>query len=129
MVEVFTSDLLKEVLPKIQKFIHEEIVPLEPTLMNSPCRESEKGILNEKRNLVKKLGLWAPHLPKAEGGLGLNFMEFAQVSEVMAWSPFGHFLFNCQAPDIGNMELMEKYADKSLKDKYLNPLHECEIRS
>lgn len=129
MVDIFATDLLKEVLPKIKKFIHEEIVPIEPTLMNSPFLESEKGILKEKREEVKKLGLWAPHLPKEDGGLGLNFMEFAQVSEAMAWSPFGHFLFNCQAPDIGNMELMEKYADKSLRDKYLKPLHNGEIRS
>jgi acyl-CoA dehydrogenase len=129
MVDIFATDLLKEVLPKIKKFIHEEIVPIEPTLMNRPFLESEKGILKEKREEVKKLGLWAPHLPKEDGGLGLNFMEFAQVSEVMAWSPFGHFLFNCQAPDIGNMELMEKYADKSLRDKYLKPLHNGEIRS
>ena len=129
MVDIFATDLLKEVLPKIKKFIHEEIVPIEPTLMNRPFLESEGGILKEKRDKVKKLGLWAPHLPKEAGGLGLNFMEFAQVSEVMAWSPFGHFLFNCQAPDIGNMELMEKYADKSLRDKYLKPLHNGEIRS
>lgn len=129
MVDIFASDSLKEILPKIHKFIHEEIVPIEPELMNTPFLESEKGILKEMRDKVKALGLWAPHLPKENGGLGLKFMEFAQVSEAMAWTPYGHFLFNCQAPDIGNMELMEKYADKSLRDQYLRPLQNGEIRS
>jgi len=129
MVDIFASDLLKEVLPKIKKFIEEDILPIENQIMNEPFLKSENGILKEKREKVKKLGLWAPHLPKEDGGLGLKFMEFAQVSEAMAWTPFGHFLFNCQAPDIGNMELMEKYADKSLKNQFLKPLQNGEIRS
>jgi alkylation response protein AidB-like acyl-CoA dehydrogenase len=56
-------------------------------------------------------------------------MEFAQVSEQMAATPFGHYVFNCQAPDIGNIELMHLHASAGLLKKYLNPLMEGRIRS
>jgi acyl-CoA dehydrogenase len=59
----------------------------------------------------------------------LSLAEFGQVSEVLGYSPLGHFVFNCQAPDIGNMELLHKYASKELKDRYLHPLQQGEIRS
>jgi len=64
-----------------------------------------------------------------EGGLGLTLCEFGQVSEALAWSPFGHYTFNCQAPDIGNMELLHKHASDAIKRQYLEPLKEGHIRS
>jgi alkylation response protein AidB-like acyl-CoA dehydrogenase len=86
-------------------------------------------ILQQKREKVKHAGLWAPYLSVQDGGLGLSMIEFAQVSELMASTPFGHYVFNCQAPDIGNIELMHKHAAAELKEKYLHPLMNGEIRS
>ena len=129
MIEIFATERLKAVLPKIDSFIREEVIPAEHEMLNTPFFELEKGILNELRKKVKSEGLWAPHLHEEEGGLNLNFMEFAQVSEIMSLTPYGHFLFNCHAPDIGNMELMGKYASENLKDKFLKPIQEGEIRS
>ena len=119
----------KELLPKYKDFIKEEILPQEMELMNTPFLKLENGILKEKRQKAKDAGLWAPHLSKEHGGLGLTLMEFAMVSEALAWTPFGHYIFNCQAPDIGNMELLEKYANPNLKSQYLKPLHDGDIRS
>ncbi len=85
--------------------------------------------LQALRGDVKRIGAWAPHLPPAHGGLGLTLVEFARVSEVLGRSPIGHWLCNCQAPDIGNMELMHSHAGASLQAHWLEPLMHGEIRS
>jgi acyl-CoA dehydrogenase len=128
MVELFATERLKKILPKFTDFIEQELYPLEIALLQIPFRQAEE-ILSGKRSKAKLLGLWAPFLPVKEGGLGLSMIEFAQLSELMATTPFGHYVFNCQAPDIGNIELMHKYASKPLKEKYLFPLMKGDIRS
>lgn len=129
MIEIFASDRLKKYYDQYKSFIDNEVIPIEPALLKGHFKDHESGILLDLRRKAKSNGLWAPHLPQSQGGLGLNLVEFAQISEVLAHTPFGHYIFNCQAPDIGNMELMEKYASEDLKNKYLEPLHKGEIRS
>ncbi|MBC7840947.1 MAG: acyl-CoA dehydrogenase family protein [Gemmatimonadaceae bacterium] len=95
-------------------------------------REGWKAALPQLHALrleVKRLGAWAPHLTPEHGGMGLSLVQFAQVSEVLGRSPIGHWLCNCQAPDIGNMELMHTHADPSLQARWLMPLMHGEIRS
>ena len=129
METLFITDKLKDLLPKIKAFVETELYPLETTDNLAHNFSFVEPILQEKRALVKKAGLWGLHLSVEDGGLGLTLCEFGQISEVLASSPFGHFVFNTQAPDIGNTELMHKYAPKHLKDKYLKPLMDGEIRS
>lgn len=128
MVELFATDRLKKILPSFRSFLEQEIYPLEIALLQLPPLQSEE-ILDEKREKVKSQGLWAPFLSEKHGGMGLSMMEFAQVSEVMATTPFGHYIFNCQAPDIGNIELLEKHASTYLQKNWLGPLMNGEIRS
>lgn len=128
MIEVFATERLKALYPKVKAFINEEVIPIELEILQKPFSHSEE-ILNELRAKVKAAGMWAPPLPESHGGLGLNMMEFAMLSEEMGRSPLGHYVFNCQAPDIGNMELMEKYASDAIKHKYLEPLMAGDIRS
>ncbi len=85
--------------------------------------------LHALRDEVRRIGAWAPHLSPSDGGLGLSLVEFARVSEVLGRSPIGHWLCNCQAPDIGNMELMHTHADAALQATWLQPLMRGEIRS
>ena len=85
--------------------------------------------LRALREEVKRIGAWAPHLPPSHGGLGLSLVEFARVSEVLGRSPIGHWLCNCQAPDIGNTELMHSHAAAALQARWLEPLMRGEIRS
>jgi alkylation response protein AidB-like acyl-CoA dehydrogenase len=129
METLFITDKLKDILPKIKAFVETELYPLETTENLAHNFSFVEPILQEKRALVKKAGLWGLHLSEDDGGLGLTLCEFGQISEVLASSPFGHFVFHTQAPDIGNTELMHKYAPKHLKDKYLKPLMDGEIRS
>jgi acyl-CoA dehydrogenase len=113
---------------KYQAFLAKHIYPIEKAIIYGSFR-SHLPALAELRALAKKEGLFAPHLSKEEGGLGLNLVEFAQISEVLGTSPIGHYIFNCNAPDIGNMELMHQFASEYLKSTYLQPLQRGEIRS
>lgn len=113
---------------KYQAFLAKHIYPIEKAIIYGSFR-SHLPVLAELRALAKKEGLFAPHLSKEEGGLGLNLVEFAQISEVLGTSPIGHYIFNCNAPDIGNMELMHQFASVYLKSTYLQPLQRGEIRS
>lgn len=129
MESVFATERLKELLPRVKVFVEEELIPLEKDHTTRPFKQTEK-ILVQKREKVKALGLWNLHLPKEEGGLGLTLCEFAQVSEVLSLAPYyGQYTFNCQAPDIGNTELISKFASDEIKQKFLHPLLEGKIRS
>ena len=129
MEEVFATERLSELLPRVKHFVRTELLPLEEEYLHKPFAETAK-ILEQKRELVKAAGLWGLHLPHNEGGLGLSLCEFGQLSEALAEAPFfGHYTFNCQAPDIGNMELLSKFATEKIKVQFLHPLLEGKIRS
>ncbi len=119
---------MKDLVAKYAAFIKENVYPIEQDAIYGSFK-AHLPRLNELRNLAKEHCLFAPHLSKEEGGLGLNLVEFAKISEVLGNSPLGHYVFNCQAPDIGNMELMHKFASNELKEKYLKPLQQGDIRS
>jgi alkylation response protein AidB-like acyl-CoA dehydrogenase len=129
MEELFATNKTRYLLPKIKAFLVQEIYPLENAENITGQFSKVAIILDQKRELVKELGLWGLQHTEAEGGHGLTLCEFGQVSEVLATTPFGHYTFNCQAPDIGNMELINKYASQAIKDEYLHPLIEGKIRS
>lgn len=122
------SEKVHSLLPQYRAFVKDHLYPLEQQAVYGSFKESLPQ-LHELRALAKKQGLFAPHLSPEEGGLGLSLVEFAFVSEVLGMSPLGHFVFNCQAPDIGNMELMHQFASSELKEKYLKPLQNGSIRS
>lgn len=129
MSDLFITPKLQKLLPRLREFMREEVYPLEELFLTHPYIELEQNELAALRQKVKAAGLWAPHLSEEEGGVGLNLTEFGQVSEILGTSPLGHYAFNCQAPDIGNMELLHKYASPALKERYLHPLMEGRIRS
>lgn len=122
------DEALQKILQKIKDVVVEEAIPLEPLLLKNEY-QTLLPLLAEKRERVKSMGLWAPHLPKAHGGLGLSLYEFGFASEVMGQSPLGHYLFNCQAPDIGNTELLLEHGTEAQKKQFLEPLIKGEIRS
>lgn len=128
MIDLFATDLLRRLYPKVQAFVVEELLPVEAKLLELPFNQAAV-ILDEKRQVARELGIWAPYLSEENGGLGLSMMEFAQLSEILARTPFGHYALNCQAPDIGNIELLHQYASDPLKSQYLKPLMQGEVRS
>jgi acyl-CoA dehydrogenase len=126
---VFYTKRLQALLPSVRDFVERELIPMETGFHQRPLAKTI-ALLDEKREKVKAAGLWGLHLPQQEGGLGLTLCEFGQVSEVLAHAPFyGHYTFNCQAPDIGNMELISKFGSAEIKSKFLYPLIVGKIRS
>src|SRR5262245_8578323 len=125
---VAIEEQLDTFIDQIWAFMREEVYPLEPRLLNGGFR-ALLPTLAEKRQKVKQLGLWAPHLPVEYGGRGLALPAFARVSEVLGHSPLGHYLFNCQAPDIGNMEILMQHGSPEQKERFLQPLMRGDIRS
>jgi len=124
--------LPKELAPKLEAMravVDQEIIPLEAEMLASKSFRAIEPKINLVRAKVKKLGMWAPQSPKAEGGMGLTLMEHARVSEVLGRTPLGHYAFNCQAPDAGNMEILLQFGKPEQKEKFLKPLLNGEIRS
>ncbi len=125
---MFDSDKALELVPRYREFLEKHIIPLEQGAIYGSFR-AHLPALHALRAKAKEMGLFAPHLPVSHGGLGLSLVEFASISEVLGTSPLGHYVFNCNAPDIGNMELMHQFASPYLQDTYLRPLERGEIRS
>src|SRR4051812_25284781 len=114
-------DRVAPLLPRVREIVEQELHPMERRLAGG----SFKALLPQLtavRRKVKDAGLWAPPLPRELGGMGLSLLEFGFLSEELGRSPLGHFCFNCQAPDIGNMEVLHKFGTREQQDRWLRPL-------
>jgi acyl-CoA dehydrogenase len=122
---------LQGVLATIRDFLEREVYRLEAGLEEGPFSALEEypGGLRTVREKVKAMGLWAPQLPKSLGGMGLSCLDFALVGAELGRSPLGHYAFNCQAPDAGNMEILREFGTDEQKRRWLEPLARGEIRS
>jgi acyl-CoA dehydrogenase len=124
----FSQEELPNLLQNYREFVTQKLFPIDLEVVSGPFRKFLPQ-LEELRSQAKSKGLFAPHLSIEDGGLGLNLIQFAQVSEILGQSPLGHFIFNCQAPDIGNMELLHLFGSDDQKKKWLTPLQQGKIRS
>ena len=123
---------------QIRQFIDTEIAPVEaallPGLLESPrgADWTQWQVLPEVEALKEKAkaqGLWNLFLPDPELGAGLSVVEYAVLAEQMGRSHFAPEVFNCNAPDTGNMEVLWKYGSEAQKAQWLTPLLNAEIRS
>jgi alkylation response protein AidB-like acyl-CoA dehydrogenase len=119
---------MQKTLVTIRNFVDEELIPLESEFLAKEFTALEP-VLQEKRAQVKKLGLWLPQIPKEYGGMGLTLFEHGLVSRELGRTPIGHYTFNCQAPDAGNMEILIEHGTAEQKKRFLMPLLRGEIRS
>lgn len=115
-------------LNQYRQFVYNELIPIEPLLLNHQY-EALYSNLDALRIRVKEMGLWAPFLSNEHGGMNMPFLEFAAVSEILGASPLGHYTFGCQAPDIGNIELLSMFGNTHQQKTYLKPLMAGDIRS
>ncbi len=114
-------------LTALRQFVDEHVLPLEPqALVGFNAVEPE---LRRLRGLARAQGLWLPQLAREHGGMGLSVLEHGLVSEVVGRSPLGHYVFNCQAPDAGNIELLAEFGTEAQRERWLRPLLDGEIRS
>ncbi|TGL65601.1 acyl-CoA dehydrogenase family protein [Leptospira jelokensis] len=112
----------------IQNFITEEIIPLEKHYDYEKGRMPE-AINQQARAKVKEAGFWTPHLPKSEGGLGLDLIGTCIIFSELGRSPIAPYIFNCDAPDEGNMHLLSLAATEKQKELILHPLIKGELRT
>lgn len=117
-----------ELLGRVRAIVRERIVPLEPEFLNRPFREA-RAALDAVRAEVKAAGLWAPYVPRAHGGLGLALADYAHVSAELGWTPAAPYAFNCQAPDVGNLELLLAHGSEEQRARWLAPLSRGDVRS
>ena len=112
----------------VREVVQRDLQPLEPEFLARPFRELVP-VLAERRAAIRACGLWAPHLPPEWGGLGLTLPAFARLSEEMGRTPLGHYAFGCQAPDMGNMELLLRHGTPAQQERFLRPLASGAVRS
>ena len=109
-------------------FVDEVLIPLEPKFLQGSFK-ALKPELEKARTEARKRGLWAPWVPLEHGGLGLVLPEYALVSAALGRSPIGHYACNCQAPDVGNMELLMSHGTDDQRARWLAPLVSGAMRS
>ncbi len=123
------SDEINQVRLDTAKIVSEYIIPKEE-LLRRPREDTERqSFVYEIQEHVKQQNLWAPHLPKEYGGMGIGFLGHAYMNEILAWSPFSNPLFGVVAPTSGNESLLVKYGTEEQKEKWLMPMIRGEITS
>ena len=126
------SNKVIELQNKLTNFMNENVYKNEEVFedqLNKNGRWTIPPILDELKEKAKKEGLWNLFLPESDLGAGLKNIEYAPLCEIMGRSPIGAEIFNCSAPDTGNMEVFVRYGTDNQKEKWLQPLLNGEIRS
>src|SRR6266516_8096283 len=108
-------------------FMEEHVYPNEAALGREDDEAQE--LILELRARAKAEGLWAPHLPPEAGGTGQGFLAYADLNEEIGRSLWAQLVFNCQAPDAGNGEILHLFGTDEQKQRFLRPLVEGETRS
>ena len=117
----------------VSDFIDAHVYPAEEVyrrqLSEAPTRWSIPPVIEELKARARAAGLWNLFLPSHDGGAGLTNLEYAPLCEIMGGSPIAPEVFNCAAPDTGNMEVFARYGTDAQKQQWLVPLLAGEIRS
>ena len=129
------SDKFKPTLEEVKKFIQDKVIPVEKEFFGTINKEDKWAlskrsaeILEDLKSQAKAKGLWNFFLPDRNGE-GVNNLDYAYIAAEMGKSPLASEVFNCSAPDTGNMEVLHKYGSEEQKEKWLKPLLNGEIRS
>ncbi|MFB0914870.1 MAG: acyl-CoA dehydrogenase family protein, partial [Burkholderiaceae bacterium] len=131
------TDKVQSMRTRLIAFMNEHIYPNESRFFAEIAENRANGnawiptkIVEELKPKAKAAGLWNLFLPHSKRAPeGLSNLEYAPLCEIMGRVPFAAEVFNCSAPDTGNMETFERYASEELKDQWLEPLLRGEIRS
>jgi alkylation response protein AidB-like acyl-CoA dehydrogenase len=129
------SPTAKSYVQRLSAFMQEHVLPSEPEycaqLQNLPDwrRWKQPPVMETLKAKARAAGLWNLFLPDREYGVGLTNVEYAPLAEITGRSSIAPEVFNCNAPDTGNMEVLVKYGSAAQKDRWLTPLLAGEIRS
>ena len=127
---------IEDLLQRVKDMIRDEIMPLEDEYHQEVDKEGrwvytarQAEILEGLKAKAKERGLWNFWLTDSDKGFGLTTVEYAYFAEEMGKTPMGAEVFNCSAPDTGNMEVFERYGTATMKEQWLKPLLDGQIRS
>ena len=132
------SERGQDFLERTKAFIHDEIEPVEPAFWAEDAHTGRNpdwtqwqipSVLEELKSKARAQGLWNMFLPDGQLGAGLSIQEYAHIAEQTGRSLLAPTVFNCNAPDSGNMELLWRYGNTAQKERWLTPLLAGEIRS
>jgi acyl-CoA dehydrogenase len=126
------SDKVKDLQKRLAAFMDEHIYPNEARYyehVRGPNRWQPVPVIEELKPKARAAGLWNLFLPESDLGAGLTNLEYAPLCEIMGRSAMAPEVFNCSAPDTGNMEVLARYASPQLQQRWLNPLLAGDIRS
>ncbi len=128
------SDRVAELRERIRAFTAEHVMPVEAEAIRALDEEVKAGVaypavMVELRERAKAEGLWNLFLPGDEHGAGLTNWEYGMLCEDMGRSPVAPMVFNCSAPDTGNMEILAEYGTDEVKQRWLEPLLNDHVRS
>ena len=124
------SPQLDDLRQRTRAFVDEHVIPLESDTANYDEYENIRlDVLETARVKARKAGLWAPQSPKEFGGMALPITSWAVMYEEVGRSIFGPNVFNCQAPDDGNMNVLAKVGTPAQKEKWLRPIVDGKVRS
>jgi len=131
------SDRVRPLVEAVREMMQNEIMAADAEYHAEVGKAGDRFQFTDRQNEIreglkakaKKAGLWNFWLTDSEHGYGLTTVEYAYLAEEMGYCSLGPEVFNCSAPDTGNMEVIERYGTKEHKKKWLAPLLEGEIRS
>ncbi len=127
------SDKTKQLLAKLNAFMDEHVYPNEEAFYRQHEEMGDRWqvppMMEELKSKARRANLWNLFLPESARGAGLTNLEYAPLCEVMGRVGFAPEVFNCSAPDTGNMEVIERYGTEAHKREWLQPLLEGKIRS
>lgn len=121
------TDETSELRARYRAFMEEHVYPNEGALFAED--EESEALIEHLRGLARAEGLWAPHLPREAGGSSGSFLVYAHLNEEIGRSVWGQLVFNCQAPDAGNGEILWHFGTEEQKERFLRPLVEGTARS
>lgn len=128
-ISSYAESLREQVIAFMDQYVYPAEKEVKGFLENSESRWTIPPIIEELKQKAKERGLWNLFYPDRQYGKGLTNYEYAHLCEIMGRSLIAPEIFNCNAPDTGNMEVLIKYGNKEQKEKWLKPLLEGEIRS
>ncbi len=127
VTELAATEEYAELREAYRAFMDAHVYPAEPGLARED--EAADALIAELRVRAKAEGLWAPHLPPEAGGTGRGFLAYAHLNEEIGRSVWAQLVFNCQAPDAGNGEILHLFGTEEQKEQFLRPLVEGTTRS
>jgi alkylation response protein AidB-like acyl-CoA dehydrogenase len=118
---------IRELRARTKAFMEEHIYPNEPVFASGGPQAEE--LIRSLRQEVKRQGMWAPHMPKEAGGMGIGFLKYVFMNEILGRSFWAPVVFGCQAPDSGNAEILWLFGTQEQKERWLKPLVNGDIYS